>query len=245
MGVQGVASMSRAAAMPALTGPGRVEVLRSVLLPDDRAESAAFKIEYWREVGALNTGKWRLLERGRGFVVLAGAGLAAVLLLRLWDARNLARVRTPRSARSFLLLGVLAWVGLVPAEWIALLELAGRGHLPYWADSAGLPMLSWAFVVLAPLPVVVGLAWFGVLRRARLPASLWTWDRARPVRNLFWIVACAALALFFAALLARAVELGVFLAVPLAAVLVYLALSARAAALSGLDAVRDIGAAPP
>jgi len=108
VGAAGIASLDRAAALPAFTDPGRVEVLRSVVLPDDPAEAASFREEYWREVRGLATDKWALLERGRGLVALAATGLAAILLSRLWDARNLARVRTPRSASSFLLLGVLA-----------------------------------------------------------------------------------------------------------------------------------------
>ena len=105
-------------------------------------------------------------------------------------------------------------------------------------------MLSWAAVGLTPLPVVAGFAWFGVLRRTCLPASLWLWDRGRPARSVFWTLACAALSLFFAALLARAVVSGVFLMVPLAGILIYLALSARAAVLSGADAPGDAGGAP-
>lgn len=244
IGVEGVALWGKAATLPAFSDPGRVEVLRFVLLPDDPADSAAFQEEYWREVRGLITERWTLLEQGRGLVALAATGLAAVLLLRLWDARNLARLRSPRSVRSFLLLGALAWAALVPAEWVALGELMGRGHLPYWADSVGLPALSWAFAVLLPLPVAVGLTWLVALRRARLPASLWLWGRVRPVRSVSWTFVCGVLLLPFAALLVYAVDTGRHFMVPPLAALIYLVLSARAAVLSSTDAwPRAAGAA--
>jgi hypothetical protein len=244
LGAEGVALMDRGAALPAFTDPGRVEVLRSVLLPDDRAERAAFKEDYWREMRGLISDRWMLLERGRGFVALAATGLLAILLLRLWDARNVVRLRTPRSAGSFLLLGTIAWAGLVPAEWAALAELMRRGHLPYWADSVGLPALFSAFVVLGSLPVAAALTWLAALRRARLPAYLWLWDRARPVRSLLWTAVCGALVSPFAALLFGAVSSGRYLMIPLLAVLIYLVLAARAAVLSSADARPEQQVAP-
>lgn len=233
---EGIVLTNQAGRMPAFTDAGRVEVLQSILLPDEPAERASFQDDYWRELKTLRTRKWVMLDCGRGLLALGSTGLTAILMLRLWDVRNLARIRTPRSTRSFLLLGVLAWSALVPAEWARLIGIMGRGYLPYWADSVGLPALAWAFVVLTPLPVVVGLVWLVVLRRARLPTGLWRWDRARQVRSVVWSIACGVLMAPFAALLVGAVQDGRFLMVPLAAVLIYLVFSARAAVLSDAGA---------
>lgn len=235
--------VNRAADMPVFTDPVRARALRTTQPPDDPRPRSEFEAEWRREVAALDTGKWALLDRGRGLVALAGTGLAAVLLLRLWDARNLARVRTPPSVSTFLLLGTLAWIGLVPAGWPRpLSELMERGQVPYWAENTALPELIWMVVMLAPLPLAVGLAWLVFLQHARLPAPLWLWDRARQVESTLWTAACGVLLLPFLAMLAGAVNLGYPLMVPLLAVLVYLVLAARAAALSSAEAQPRAGA---
>lgn len=232
-GAEGVALMDRAAATPAFTDPARAREIRGMVPPDDAQARSEFRAEWRRDMEALATDKWALLDRGRGLVALAGTGLAAILILRLWDARNLARARTPPSARAFLLLGTAAWAGLVPAGWPRpLSEFVERGQAPYWSENTHLPEHIWALVVLAPLSVAVGLTWFVFLEGARLPAPLWLWDRARPVESALWTAACGALLLPLAAMLVAAVNLGYPLLVPLLAVLIYLVLSARAAVLS-------------
>lgn len=244
MGAEGVALVNRAKDTPAFTDPVRARALRAMQPPDDPRARSEFEAEWRRDMAALSTGKWALLDRGRGLVALAATGLATVLLLRLWDARNLARARTPPSARAFLLLGVLAWAGLVLAGWPRpLAEFVERGRDPYWSENTHVAEYIWAFVVLAPLPVAVGFTWLVFLQQARLPASLWLWDRKRPAESAFWTAACGVLLLPFAAMLAGAVSFGYFLMVPPLAVLIYLVLSARAAVLSGADAAPLAGGA--
>jgi hypothetical protein len=83
--------------------------------------------------------------------------------------------------------------------------------------------------------VAIGLAWLVVLRRVRLPAPVWLWNRARPVRSVLWTAVCGVLLLPLAFMLVVAADSGHPLMVPLLAVLIYLVLSAHAAALSGTD----------
>jgi hypothetical protein len=120
-GATGWTLMQRAAAMPEYTDRGAAERVLRESPPSYRLETEAgqqeyeaFKRDWNRRLGALLTPKWRLHDMGRGLLTLSACGWLAALWFGLWDIRRLQQMRTPRSALSFLLLGSLIWLAVVP-----------------------------------------------------------------------------------------------------------------------------------
>jgi hypothetical protein len=230
--VLGAAQVERANGMPEFTDAARAEAIWRLSPPMEPDRFAEFRDWYNQEMRSLRTEKWELHERGRSLIALAATGLVAILRFRLWDARNLLRVKTPRTGRRVLLLLAVAQGGMLPVYWCSLAEEYDRRMFPHWADIIMIPMASATMVIAVILPTLAAVVWFTALRGARLPTSLWLWDGARPARSLFWTAAYGALSLFALWMLEKALMYGPHLWVPLHALLFYVFLSARAAAIS-------------
>jgi hypothetical protein len=237
-GAAGAMLVHRAAGMPDYTDPAEARRLyeawprRAVIGPEGQGnEEAAHRADWSRRFAALETPKWRLQDLGRGLLAFAACGLAVALRLRLWDIRNLRHARTPRSALAFLLLGSLIWLAMVPVQAFKLREDVARWHVSPWSD-VPVPVVFAAVFYSLTLPVLVGVGWLAVLRRAKLPANLWLWDPSRWWRSAAWTGVCGVLALLLSADLVLAVIGGPFPAVPFLVTGIYLVLSARAAVVS-------------
>lgn len=100
-----------------------------------------------------------------------------------------------------------------------------------WSD-VPVPVVLAAVFYSLTLPVLVGVGWLTVLRRAKLPASLWLWNPQRRWRSAAWTCVYGALALLLSAGLVLAVIGGPFPVIPLLMTGIYLVLSARAATVS-------------
>lgn len=237
-GIAGAALVHRAAGMPEHTDPAEARRIyeawprRVVVGPEGQGkEQAAHKADWSRRFAALETPKWRLHDLGRGLLALAVCGLAVALRLRLWDIRNLRHAKTPRSALSFLLLGSLVWLAMVPVQAFRFHEDVARWRVSPWSD-VPVPVVAAAAFYSMTLPVLVGVGWLTVLRRAKLPANLWLWDPSRWRRSAAWTGFYGVLALLLSADLVLAIIGGPFPTIPLLMTGVYLVLSARAATVS-------------
>jgi hypothetical protein len=143
---------------------------------------------------------WKLYDQGRTLIVLSVCIIGAMLALRLWRERAL---QTP-SRGILILLGLAAYLSLVPATWFLLWDELNRGNPPWWgtpistpevaAPSAEVAVLRWGSSLitlpgvaltayaLMTLPLVYFLLWLSTWR-AKLPSSFWAFNRARSVTS--------------------------------------------------------------
>lgn len=228
----GLRLLVQAAEMPAYHDPVKASKLRNASSPlSFDADLKTGSARWHKEMEALRTSKWPLYDRGRGLVTLSLCVLMAIAWFRLWDMRNLPKISTPRSSTSILLILGGIWLALIPAGVADFSEQLDREYFPSWGDTIAIPIGSGIILVLGSLPIILLLAWFLPLRRARLPANLWIWDRAHPRWSAVWTVLYGLLA---ALILASAIDSirGHFLYIPPTLIGVYVALSLRAAHLS-------------
>ncbi|HEX2726437.1 MAG TPA: hypothetical protein VHN20_11505, partial [Beijerinckiaceae bacterium] len=156
--------------------------------------------------------------------------IGAILAFRPWKEGAFAKLAAP-SRRALMLLAAITYVSFVPTLGAALSDDVDRGELPWWGDSIGLPLFSFAFVILVTLPMLLAVVWFGI-RRAQLPASLWGFDRARPIASLAATLILGGLALGIAYTIAREVIVGSPYAIPPLLCSAYVVLCVRAALLA-------------
>ena len=215
------------------------ERLRS-LLPGDcptrapREELNACTAQWFRDMDAVRTWKWTAYDSGRGLIALSLTALAFMALKRLWDLRRITDLTTPRFKLTFFVLGTAIWLTQIPVFRFRLMEEAARNYFPWWADSLGIPFAMHGAFVQMSLPVLLVIGWIAV-RKARLPAQLWLFDRTRRLRSVVWTALYGGFA--FVLFLASLDELvyGSFTMVPILLVGAYLALATRAAVLSATD----------
>lgn len=186
---------------------------------------------WFADMAAVRTSKWPLQDRGLALIAFAATVAGGIWYFRRDGATSWRELMTPRTRIGFLLTGMVIWGAQLPAHLFALGQNAGREMFPHWADSLGIPIhqLTWEMKVTLPIVTLLGIA---ALWRAKLPTSLWHWDRGKPWRCWGWSMLCAVATALLVADVSLALVGGRFLLVPLGCVGVYLVLSARAAMLS-------------
>lgn len=185
-----------------------------------------------RDLDALRTKKWTRFDAFAGTAILSVSMLLAIGFLGLRNARNMAKLRTVRSKALILVVIAAVWLALVPAWFYSVIIVSmTRNYVPWWADSAGIPLLG--IVTTAALGFSVSLVVAaGLLARAKLPVSLWLWRRDRPTRSAIFSLGAILLLLILLAWLVAAILAGAHLDIPLIVLLIYLLATVRAAALS-------------
>jgi hypothetical protein len=231
VGARGVQLMTRAAEMPEYYAvPSAVS---GGDLPDDADARHRFTQDWYRQDEAMRTPKWELYDLGRGLIALSASLLAGVALLRLWNARDIVQLKTPRSSVWFLGLGGAIWLAQAPVEAQMLQEHFDRGYFPWWSDIIAIPTMGVTLLVVLTLPIMMILGWVIVLWRAELPANMWAWDRDRPVRAVVWTALFGVVAAVILWRLWDAVAYS-YLSVPLGLIGLYLVLGARAAVVASV-----------
>ncbi|MDQ4086734.1 MAG: hypothetical protein M3177_01765 [Pseudomonadota bacterium] len=227
--VVGAALYAGGSRLPPYTDPAAAERLKLKPSMDD-PECAGE--QWYRDMDNLRTRRHTLMDGGGGLMLFAATGLVILAAAGRRRALSLADLRTPRHVGTFFALGVSAMIMFVAAVSHSFVIELRRDYLPWCADSIAIGMFSaWAGgIVLLTILLAAGTAiclFFGPL-----PARLWLWDHSRPVRSWLWTVLTG---LFVAALLLALVDVAstsMFLGIPSCVIGTYLALSARAAALS-------------
>jgi hypothetical protein len=185
-----------------------------------------------RQITALRTPKWKLYDAGLDICLLSTTLLLGVVIFRIWDVRNLRKLRTPRSRLALLGLASFALLALVPALQLQSdYEYARDDFAPAIDTGRGSALFLGAelFLLLWIPMMVVGR--FIVLKHASLPESLWCWDGTQHYRSLI-------LTTFFGLLAALLTTLLVWCAynlswaIPSLLIGIYVALSSRAALVS-------------
>lgn len=230
----GAGLIDRASALPPFNDEARAEELMNADLdvPGDGRLDAGLadkaSEDWFRAMGEVRTAKWEIHDLGRGLLTLSACLLATWATARLWDARNLASARTPRSRGALLGLLSAAWLWPVLAVPLRIIEEQDRFYYPVWADSIGIPIFGNALFFLVTLPMALVLAWV-LIRRATLPARLWAWRPGHPIRTTAGLLAASA-ALYEIGLVGwSAVAEGHHLLLPSVLALAYVVLSVRAA----------------
>jgi hypothetical protein len=185
--------------------------------------------QLWRRsMNSLRTGKWRFVDSGVGLLL---SGLTMYVFF-WWRRRQPGRLwLTPKSILSILALAGLCWLMQVPAYALHFMTEVARGFHPHWADSIAISMIDSESILLGLfLPYMA--IWLVFLVGARLPVSIFSTAPGRPLLNAFWTGASALLMVPTALVLIGAVLAGPTLMVPFLWLTLWLALSARAAALT-------------
>lgn len=199
-----------------------------------KAEQAECTRRWHQSMQEVRTEKWPLFDQGWSLLALGLTLLGAIAWFRLFDLRNLTRMTTPRTPARIIAIGTAIWLAQVPVAFVDVDLIMLRGYAPHWADSPGIPAGAAILFTLAGLPVLLLVGWFGFLRGAPLPASLWTWDATHPIRSILLSIPPAAVAALLTYLTAEAILWRGFaaLSIPLWLTGVWLCLAARAAVTS-------------
>jgi hypothetical protein len=137
----------------------------------------------------LRTSYWSFYRIGLVLCLTTPMLLAAIIRFKLWDIRMLRFATTPQTRLRLLLLASVAWLSLLPAILQETADEFTQDDLT-WAIDTGNGMFAFVlppfFLITWIVSMLVGR--FIVLRKAKLPANLWSWDSDRPSRSLVWTV---------------------------------------------------------
>ncbi|MCP4616557.1 MAG: hypothetical protein GY844_08960 [Bradyrhizobium sp.] len=186
-----------------------------------------------REIASLRTPKWKLYNAGLTMCLTAPILLIAIYRFRLWDVRMLRYAVTPRSRMSLLVLAGAAWLALLPAFVLELHDEYARDDLTPTMDTGhGSAVMAAPTFFATTLFVLTAFGRYVVLRNARLPANLWSWDEQQPRRSLAWTIFYGLIACALVVLIAGAAS-GSPWFLPSLIVGLYVIASTRAALLNG------------
>jgi hypothetical protein len=218
---------------PAYTDPVAAERIRSGLECErgiaNNDVSLRCEIETWRRsMEALRTNKWSLVDAGGGLLASA-----VTMLGFLWwrGKKSWSRLLTTRSSLSILALAGLGWLVQIPAFVLLLFTEASRGYYPHWADTLVIPITDIQSAVLTLLVPYMAI-WLVFVVGARLPAPVFRNIPGRPLVNILWTGTAAVLLVPTVLYLLVAILNGPVAMVPFLWLTMWLALCARAAALT-------------
>ena len=232
--VVGVISIAVGYFMPAYTNPAAAERILSGLecelgVPNKNNGSRCDNQVWHRSMDALRTYKWRLVDLGGGLM----ASAMSIFVFAKWNGRkSWKEMVTPKRSWPIVVLAALIWLMQIPAYILFFVkEVTARDCCPWWADSMAIPLVQTNVVVLALfLPYMA--IWLIFVVSARLPASVFLTVSGRPLVNILWTGAAVLLCALIILYLIIAILDGPILMVPFLWLALWLALCARAAALS-------------
>lgn len=221
------------AVTPAYTDPVAAERIRSAQECEpgvaNTREDRQCPNELWhRSMDKLRTGKWSFIDAGGGLLL---SGLAIGVFVGWNREKPWQEWQTPKWRLSILGLAGFAWLVQIPAYALLFLTELSRGYLPHWADSIAIPITQVDNILkILFFPYVA--VWTLFVVGARLPVAVFSGLPGRPLINAFWSGATALLLVPVALVLVGAMLEGPTLMVPFLWLTFWLALCARAAALS-------------
>ncbi len=106
-------------------------------------------------------------------------------IVRIYSMETLTNSQTPRARWRFIAYGTIVHFGVMASWWLSIHIEFFRHYYPWWADSIGIPL--WGVESFArtswPILVITGIV---LLIPARLPTTLWYWNKDRPFWSWFW-----------------------------------------------------------
>jgi hypothetical protein len=232
----GIFLVIKANGMPAHTNEAMADQLTRSYEQNRLQMTSVQRLELETRIASLRTLKWTFETAGHSLIINSTTILLAIFWFRLIDLGNLRRATTPRTRGGFLVLASIAWLALIPAiqlelqteyEQDDLLPTTDTGHGAFVAFGVPTMLVIWGLLLLV--------GYFGVLRRAALPANLWHWDHT---------IYCTSLTVVFGifiCLLIAAIcwsEAHFVWGLPTLMIGIYIALSTRAALLSSRTVLR-------
>jgi hypothetical protein len=197
-------------------------------VPNTNLDRRCTSAQWHQSMSSLRTNKWPFVDAGGG-LLLSGV----MLCVFLWWSRNKLwrELRTPRHGLWIVALASAAWLMQIPVYDLQFITELARGDHPHWADSVAIPM-SEVQNMLLWLLLPYGAIWLPFVIGTRLPAPIFSSAQGRPLVNAFWNGMTALLLLPVILVLIGAILDGPTLMVPFLWLTVWLALCARAAALT-------------
>jgi hypothetical protein len=195
----------------------------------NKSENLRCDDELWHHsMSAVRTNKWNFVDGGGGLL----ASAVMIFVFFWWSGQKSWRqLVTPKSRLLLLALASLSWLIKIPAYELFFVTELMRGYHPHWADSIAIALSQTQGVVLRLfLPYIA--IWLIFVVGARLPAPLFSSVPGRPLVNAFWTAAAALLLVPIGLCLIGAILDGPILMVPFLWLTLWLALCARAAAVS-------------
>jgi hypothetical protein len=232
--VIGTISIAVGSLMPAYTDPAAAERIQSGSecepgVPNKNGNSRCDSQVWHRSMDSLRTTKWRLIDVGGGLL----ASALSIFVFAKWNGRkSWKEMVTPKRSLSIVALVALAWLMQIPAFMLFFAaEVTVRDCCPWWADSVAIPIFRTdAVVLLLFLPFVA--VWLIFVVGAQLPVTVFRNVPGRPIINILWTGAAVLLCVPIVLYLINAILDGPVLMVPFLWLALWLALCARAAALS-------------
>jgi hypothetical protein len=219
--------------MPAYTDPAAAERIRSGQecvrdIPNTNENLQCDNALWYRSMNALRTNKWSFVDGGEG-LLLSGLTMCAFLW---WRGRKPGRLwLTPKSSLSIVMLAAMCWLMQIPAYVLFFITEMTRGYNPHWADSIAIPISQFDSILLGSfLPYMA--IWLFFVLGARLPVSMFSTVPGRPFVNAFWTGGASLLVVPIAIVQVGAILEGPTMMVPALWLTLWLALCARAAALT-------------
>lgn len=221
------------ASMPAYIDAAAAERIRTAQecepgVPNTNLDRRCASAQWHQSMSSLRTDKWPLVDAGGGLLLSGGM----LWLFLWWGRKRLWReLQTPRHGLWIVALAGLVWLMQIPAYDLQLVIELARGDLPHWADSVAIAMSEVQSVLLWLLLPYVAI-WLPFVIGARLPAPIFATVSGRPLVNAVWNGVTALLLVPIILLLIGTILDGPTLMVPFLWLTVWLALCARAAALT-------------
>jgi hypothetical protein len=168
-------------------------------------------------------------DLGSGIVALGIAIAGIFLVKRVRTFGELADMSTPKTHLRFFLLAALTWLSFVPAEWCFYFYTAARDDYPPFADAIFIAMAGETFFGFVILPIVLFGVWIAIHNKD-LPLPLWhgsVFGGFRIVNLGIWLALILAALVTFMGIISRP-------PIVLSCVFtIYLLLSGKAAAQAG------------
>jgi hypothetical protein len=219
--------------MPAYKDPVAAERIRSGFecergIPNHSENLRCDSKTWHRSMNALRTNKWSLVDGGGGLLASA-----LMLFAFSWSSgqRSWGQLLTARSGLLMLALAGLSWLVQIPAYVLFFITEGARDYYPHWADSIVIPIFETRSLVLGLFLPYMSI-WLIFVVGARLPVALFSTVPGRPLVNAFWTGATALILVPVGLYLISAVLDGPIMMVPFLWLTFWLALCARAAALT-------------
>jgi len=232
--IVGTISIAVGSFMPAYTDPVAAERIFSgseceLGMPNKNDRSRCDSQVWHRSMDALRTYKWPLVDMGGGLL----ASALSIFVFAKWNGRkSWQEMVTPKRSLSIVALVTLVWLMQIPAyAMFFATEVTARDCCPWWADSVAIPLFQTdAVVLMLYLPFVA--VWLIFVGGSQLPTLVFRNVTGRQIINILWTGAAVLLCVPIVLYLINAILDGPVLMVPFLWLALWLALCARAAALS-------------
>ena len=226
--------LDRSAQMSEWTDSTRAEQTQSWPEPTDIHGPAydAYNARWFKEMDSLRTAKWPLFDAGSGLIAFGITLVVAVLTLGIRRRDDVLVLTSPKRRWMIFAICTFAWFGFWADKFVWLIQNQTRWEYPMWADSIGIPMFEFAILAVVGWITLSVIGWFLVLRRTKLPASLWIWRKDSSLRSWAFTILTTLSVCVAAVDFSDSMRFGPYTGIPADLLWTYATLVVRAAATS-------------